>query len=114
MTLLLHVHVIKTWISFIAKVVFVQMSLLLQMLLRQEEDTTRGRESPAENPDRDHLDGDDNNCRGDVIYILHASLSAPRPGLIQYSTDKSEQGSTEADTDPLRVMNGGGVSPHPE
>ena len=34
------------------------------------------RELPAENPDRDHLDEDDNNCCGDVIYILHASMSA--------------------------------------
>lgn len=32
--------------------------------------------SPAENPDSDHLDGDDNNCCCDVIYILHASMSA--------------------------------------
>lgn len=70
-----HVQIILSWISFSQKVVSVKMSLL-QMLLRQEEDTICVRELPAENPDRDHLDEDDNNCRADVIYILHASMSA--------------------------------------
>lgn len=47
----------------------------------QEEDTICARELPAENPDRDHLDGDDNNCCADVIYILHASVSSCVPLL---------------------------------